>query len=77
MKNEEVSIPDSKLGDLEEGHIWIQVLDENGTEIYSHSKPEKVPTHYTPAELIHYHKFTGALENSTIYIGMLEKEIVT
>ncbi|MEK4869261.1 HAMP domain-containing sensor histidine kinase [Niallia sp. FSL W8-1348] len=73
VKNEEVSIPDSKLGDLEEGHIWIQVLDENGTEIYSHSKPEKVPTHYTPAELIHYHKFTGALENSTIYIGMLEK----
>lgn len=74
FENDQVSIAKTKLDDLKEGQIWIQVLDENGTEIYSQFKPEKVPTHYTPAELIHYHKFTGALENSTIYIGMLEKE---
>lgn len=72
-ENDQVSIAKNKLDDLEEGQIWIQVLDENGTEIYSKFKPEKVPTHYTPAEIIRYHKFTGALENSTIYVGMLEK----
>ena len=30
-----VSIPDSQLEELKEGNIWIQVLDENGTETYS------------------------------------------
>lgn len=67
-----ISIPDSKLAELEEGDIWIQVLNENGTEIYSRFKPKDTPIHYTPANLIHYHKFTGALVDSTIYVGMLE-----
>ena len=67
-----VSIPDSQLAELKEGNIWIQVLDENGTELYSRFKPEEVPVHYTPANLIHYYKFTGALANSTIFVGMLE-----
>src|SRR5690606_5229764 len=47
---------------------------ENGTEIYSRYKPEKVPIHYTAADLIHYHKFTGALADSTIFVGALERE---
>ncbi len=67
-----VSIPDSQLAELKEGNIWIQVLNENGTELYSRFKPEEVPVHYTPANLIHYYKFTGALANSTIFVGMLE-----
>lgn len=68
-----ITIPDSMLAELEQGDIWIQVLDENGTEIYSRFKPEKAPVHYTPADLIHYHKFTGALENSTIFVGKLKR----
>ena len=73
FKNKEISIPADKLTELEQGDIWIQVLDENGTEIYSQFKPANVPDHYTPASLIHYHKYTGALENSTIFVGMLER----
>ena len=50
-----------------------EVLDENGTEIYSRFKPDDAPVHYTPANLIHYYyKFTGALADSTIFVGMLE-----
>ncbi|MFD2043816.1 sensor histidine kinase [Ornithinibacillus salinisoli] len=70
----EVSISELKLAELEESDIWIQVLDENGSEIYSAFKPISAPSHYTPANLIHYHKFTGALANSTIFVGMLEKD---
>lgn len=73
FKNKEISIPTDKLTELEQGDIWIQVLDENGTEIYSRFKPANVPDHYTPASLIHYHKYTGAIENSTIFVGMLER----
>src|SRR6476619_4815949 len=72
LTEEKVYIPDSKLAELDEGDIWIQVLDENGTEIYSRFKPDDAPVHYTPANLIHYYKFTGALANSTIFVGMLK-----
>jgi signal transduction histidine kinase len=74
FKNKEISIPADKLTQLEQGDMWIQVLDENGTELYSRFKPANVPVHYTPASLIHYHKYTGALQNSTIFVGMLERE---
>ena len=73
VKKEEISIPTQTLNELKQGHMWIQVLDENGTEIYSRFKPAKVPVHYTPAKLIHYHKYTGALEHSTIFVGTLER----
>ncbi|KKI91551.1 histidine kinase [Bacillus sp. SA1-12] len=71
VKNNQIVIPDENLNELEQGDVWIQVLDENGTELYSRFKPEHAPDHYTPAKLIHYHKFTGALEDSTIFVGML------
>jgi len=74
IENGEIYISDRNLKELSEGDIWIQVLDENGTEIYSRYKPEKVPIHYTAADLIHYHKFTGALADSTIFVGALERE---
>lgn len=72
LHEEKIYISESKLAELAEGDIWIQVLDENGTELYSRFKPEDVPIHYTPANLIHFHKFTGALADSTIFVGMLE-----
>jgi signal transduction histidine kinase len=71
--NREVSIPAKELQELKKAQIWIQVLDENGSELYSRFKPDNVPATYTPAQLIHYYKYTGALGNSTIFIGMLDK----
>ena len=74
VKRGKISISAQKLKELKQGDLWIQVLDENGTEIYSQFKPANVPVHYTPAKLIHYHKYTGALEHSTIFVGMLARE---
>jgi len=74
MENGQIIIPDQNLTELKESDVWIQILDENGTEIYSRYKPKNAPVHYTAADLIHYHKFTGALEKSTIFVGKLERE---
>ncbi|KKK39056.1 hypothetical protein WQ57_04520 [Mesobacillus campisalis] len=71
--NGEISIPAKDLQELQRADIWIQVLDEKGSEVYSRFKPENVPDAYTPAQLIHYYKYTGALEQSTIFVGMLDK----
>ncbi|WP_187118711.1 sensor histidine kinase [Risungbinella massiliensis] len=46
--------------EIEKG--WIQILDEQGNEMYSLHKPSDVPKHYTNVELVDFFqekKFTG------------------
>lgn len=58
---------------LKKEKAWIQVLDEDGTEVYSYDKPPKVKNHYTPVELIQAYKYSLAESMSTIFIA--EKDI--
>ncbi|MDM5247924.1 MULTISPECIES: HAMP domain-containing sensor histidine kinase [unclassified Lysinibacillus] len=32
--------------------LWMQILDENGDEIFSFNKPQNIKEHYTPGELV-------------------------
>lgn len=54
---------------LNEEKAWIQVLDDDGNEIYSYQKPVKVKNHYTPIELIDAYKYSLADTESTIFIS--------
>ena len=43
----------SKIKDaLLKNKMWIQILDENGDEIFSFNKPQNIKEHYTPGELV-------------------------
>lgn len=44
------------IADSQHAGIWVQVLDENGTEVTQTSRPAQVPTHYTPGKLVLYHQ---------------------
>ncbi|KYH34191.1 alkaline phosphatase synthesis sensor protein PhoR [Clostridium tepidiprofundi DSM 19306] len=51
-------------------NTWIQILDEDGKEVYAYKKPKNVPLKYTPFQIIHGYKYRGVLGNmSTIFIG--------
>ncbi|MBI6874465.1 sensor histidine kinase [Clostridium aciditolerans] len=54
---------------LGEKKAWIQVLDEEGNEIYSYQKPAKAKSHYTPAELIDTYKYISIDTMSTIFVS--------
>lgn len=54
---------------LKKEKAWIQILDEDGTEVYSYEKPPKVKNHYTPVELIQAYKYSLADSMSTIFIS--------
>ncbi|GAA0716833.1 HAMP domain-containing sensor histidine kinase [Clostridium malenominatum] len=58
---------------LREEEAWMQVLDEEGNEIYNYQKPVKVKNHYTPVELIQAYKYILADSMSTIFVA--EKKI--
>jgi len=70
----DIFIEQDKINELEKYQSWIQVLDENGTEIYNRLKPIGAPVHYTPGKLIFYHKFSGAIEGNTIFVGIINRD---
>lgn len=49
---------------LKEKDIWIQILDEDGSQVYSYNTPNKLNEKYTPMELINGYKYAGGLPNS-------------
>lgn len=44
-------IEDIGIDRLDEYQLWLQVLDENGKEIFSHNKPPDYPASYSASEL--------------------------
>lgn len=51
-ENGELQVEKTGLERLDEYGLWIQFIDENGGEIFSHNKPENYPAKYTAAELL-------------------------
>lgn len=54
MENEDgnLKIKDIAIERLNEYGLWIQVVDEDGQEVFAHNKPENYPTNYSASELI-------------------------
>jgi signal transduction histidine kinase len=54
---------------LKEKEAWLQVLDEEGNEVYNFQKPVKAKNHYTPIEIIHSYKYISGETMSTIFVA--------
>ncbi|NBH13793.1 sensor histidine kinase [Lachnospiraceae bacterium] len=50
--NGRIKIEEMGLERLDEYGLWIQVIDETGCEVFSHSKPGYYPAYYSASELI-------------------------
>ena len=57
------------LAELALRQAWIQILDEEGYEVYQWNKPAVAPTHYTPSEMVYYNIYSGALVDYTTFAG--------
>ena len=56
---------------LDFNNAWIQILDENGNEVYNYKKIETNPDKYTPFEIVDYYKYS---KPSTMFIGKIDME---
>lgn len=54
---------------LERNHAWVQILDENGKEIYSYRVPPEAKTKYTPMDIVQSYKYMEKELMSTVFIG--------
>lgn len=57
-QNDKPHITAEGINELNKWNAWIQILDENGTEVVNWNTPSGIHHHYTPAELIFTYKFS-------------------
>lgn len=69
MTEEGVSIDDSGKQLLQKNKAWVQILDENGQEVYRYLAPEKAKTKYSPVDVVHIYKYMDEDLLSTVFIG--------
>ena len=70
-ENGELQVEEIGLKRLDEYGLWIQFIDENGEEIFSHNKPESYPAKYTAAALLALS--TSEYENGyTLFVNSLD-----
>lgn len=52
VMDQQLSINSKTKEDLLKNQMWVQVLDEQGNEIFFFNKPKTIPNHYIPGELV-------------------------
>ncbi len=60
------------LEELNHRNAWIQILDEEGYEVYHWNKPKDALTHYAPSQMVYYNIYTGVIDNYTTFAGTAE-----
>lgn len=67
----QVCVREGGLKQLDEYGLWLQLIDENGQEVFAHNKPAHYPVRYTASELLHMG--TEPYENGdTVFAGRYE-----
>ena len=67
----ELKVKEFGIEDLDRYGLWLQVIDENGQEVFSHNKPENCPNSYTASELLAFG--TNVYDNdSRVFAGNYE-----
>ncbi len=69
IANNQVTISEKGKKELEANKSWIQILDENGKEIYGYRLPEEVKKKYTPLEAIQMHKYKEINGETTVFVS--------
>lgn len=58
---------------LADQKAWIQILDEDGKEIYSWGTPSSLKKKYTPVDMVQMYKYQEVDAATTVYVGGQEK----
>lgn len=69
QKDGKLTLTKDGIEELNLRNAWIQVLDEEGYEVYNWKKPKKALDHYAPSQMVYYNIYSGVIDNYTIYSG--------
>jgi signal transduction histidine kinase len=69
ISDNDVTITETGRKELIAKKAWIQILDENGKEIYSFKVPPEAKKKYTPLEIIQTYKYKEISADTTVFVG--------
>ncbi|WP_028551656.1 sensor histidine kinase [Paenibacillus sp. UNC451MF] len=69
ISGNELTISEAGQEELTNRNAWIQILDENGNELFCSQAPEGLKKHYTPSEIIQMYKYKEVNSETTVFIG--------
>lgn len=69
LSNNGITVNKEAKKALKEQNAWIQILDENGQDVYHDREPKGLKKKYTPIEIVNLHKYKDEQLLSTIYAG--------
>lgn len=64
-------VTDAGLESLTEEQLWIQIVDEDGNEVFSYGRPASVTQKYSASELLELYK-SGGSDEYTPFIGSID-----
>lgn len=65
-------ITEEGINELRKRKGWLQILDEEGYEVFSFDRPLEAPIHYSPIKIIHIHKYTGGIKGYSVFISEIK-----
>ncbi|MBH5317069.1 HAMP domain-containing histidine kinase [Paenibacillus sp. GSMTC-2017] len=69
MTDNNVTISEAGKQLLKTSNAWIQVLQEDGVEVYSYRLPSDVQKKYTPVDIIQMYKYREVNIDTNVFIG--------
>ncbi|MWV44170.1 sensor histidine kinase [Paenibacillus sp. HJL G12] len=64
-----ISVNDQGKNELQRNQAWVQVLDEDGNEVYGYRVPKGAKTKYTPVDIVQSYKYKDKDVFSTVFFG--------
>lgn len=69
LSDQDITVSKEGQQALKQQNAWIQILDENGQDVYHAQAPKGIKSKYTPIEIVNLHKYKDKQLLSTIYAG--------
>jgi signal transduction histidine kinase len=69
FSNNEVAISKQGKKELINHEAWVQILDENGKELYGYRLPVGIKKKYTPLEVVNIHKYVEKDIYATVFVS--------
>ncbi|RAS72687.1 sensor histidine kinase [Priestia endophytica] len=69
VANGNIDVTEKGKENLDQKNAWIQVVDENGREVYGYKLPKAVKKKYTPLETINRYKYKEEDILATVFAG--------
>ena len=63
-------IKQSGLKLLQENSLWLQIIDTNGDEFQSFDKPQEIPAHYSPSDMLNVYQ--NGIGDYSVFLGSVQ-----